>query len=136
MNNAYIAIFFICVIILNCFFYKYFDEHREGFNIKKAVNKVKNFNPAKLIDKALGGLIDELLGSVPILKDIAKKVKKKKGLFKKIGATFYGLFISLLTIIFVPIAAGIVLYLGYLLFIFILANIPLLFKPTPLLAGI
>ena len=77
MNNAYIAISLTCVIILNCFFYKYVSEQREGFNIKKAIDTVKNFNPAALIDKALGSLIDQLLGSVPILKDIAKKVKKK-----------------------------------------------------------
>lgn len=136
MNNVYIAISLVCIIILNCFFYKHIIKHQEGFNIKKAVDTVKNFNPAALIEKALGGLIDQLLGSVPILKEIAKKVKKKKGLFEKVGETFYQLFISLLTIIFLPLGALLCLYLAYQLFLIMLANIPLLFKPTTLLEGI
>tara|TARA_Y100000992_G_scaffold297824_1_gene261998 strand:- start:615 stop:893 length:279 start_codon:yes stop_codon:yes gene_type:complete len=90
----------------------------------------------KLIDRALGGIIDGLLGSVPLLKHIHIKVKKEDGLFDKIGTTFYEMFISLLTIIFLPIGAIACLYLAYQLFLIMLANIPLLFQPNSLLSYI
>ena len=98
--------------------------------------KREGFNPVKLIDRALGGIIDGLLGGVPILKDIHKKVKKKKGLSKKIKTTFYEMFISLLTIIFLPLGAILCMYLSYQLFLIMLANIPLLFQPNSLLSYI
>jgi hypothetical protein len=124
MNNTYLFISLLCIIILNCFWYAYGTRRREGFN------------PGKLIDRALGGIVDGLLGGVPILKDIHKKVKKKKGLSKKIETTFYELFISLLTIIFLPLGAVFCVYLSYQLFLIMLANIPMLFQPNSLLSFI
>ena len=124
MNNIYLFISLLCIIILNCFWYAYGTRTREGFN------------PGKLIDRALGGIVDGLLGGVPILKDIHKKVKKKKGLSKKIETTFYEFFISLLTIIFLPLGAVFCVYLSYQLFLAMLANIPLLFQPNSLLSFI
>lgn len=128
MNNNYLGISLICIIFLNCFLYleQRLFVKREGFD-------VGDFNPAKLIEKALGGIIDSLLGGVPILKDIHKKVKKKKGLLDKIGTTFFELFISLLTIIFLPLGAIACLYLAYQLFLMMMANIPVLFQPNSLL---
>lgn len=129
MKNIYLFISLLCIISLNCFFYKYITEQREGF-------KMDDLNPVTLVDKGLGKIIDSVLGGVPILKDISKKVKKEKGLVDKIMTTFYELFISLLNVIFIPIAALITLFLGHQLFVFMLSNIPLLFKPTSILAGI
>ncbi len=124
MNKIYLSISLLCIIILNFFSYAYVTRRREGFN------------PVKLIDRALGGIIDGLLGSVPLLKHIHIKVKKEDGLFDKIGTTFYEMFISLLTIIFLPIGAIACLYLAYQLFLIMLANIPLLFQPNSLLSYI
>tara|TARA_A100001011_G_C14321225_1_gene850759 strand:- start:3605 stop:4009 length:405 start_codon:yes stop_codon:yes gene_type:complete len=130
MSNIYFIVSLLCIIILNCFFYKYLSKQREGFSFG-------DLNPFKLVDKILGkllgGLIDKLLGSVPILRDIGKKVKKKEGLFEKIKETFYQLFISLLTIIFTPLAAIAVLYLAYQLMLFVIMNAHIMFQPNSLL---
>lgn len=142
MNKNYFFISLICIIFLNCFLYleqrlfvkrEGFDIGKIGKEISKITDFIKNFNPAELIEKALGGIIDSLLGGVPILKDIHKKVKKKKGLLDKIGTTFFELFISLLTIIFLPLGAIACLYLAYQLFLMMMANIPVLFQPNSLL---
>ena len=121
MNNIYLFISLLCIIILNCFWFAYITRTRryEGF-----------------IDRALGGIVDGLLGGPPILKDIHKKVKKKKKLGKKIETTFYEMFISLLTIIFLPLGSILCMYLSYQLFLIMLANIPLLFQPNSLLSYI
>lgn len=140
MNNIYLFISLLCIIILNCFLYAYGMRKREGFDIKKigreiskVTDFVKNFNPVKLIDIGLGKIIDSILGSIPLMKDIHKKVKKKKGLIDKIKTTFYEMFISLLTIIFLPLGAILCMYLSYQLFLIMLANIPMLFQPNSLL---
>ena len=72
MNNIYITISLLCIIILNCFLVinTYHKTQREGFDFN-------DLNPVKIIDNGLGKIIDAILGSIPILKDIAKKVKKK-----------------------------------------------------------
>jgi len=87
MNNIYLFISLLCIIFLNCFWRAYITKRREGFDIGKIGKEIgkftdfiKNFDPGKLIDEGLGKIIDSILGSVPILKDIHKKVKKKKGL--------------------------------------------------------
>lgn len=143
MNNFYLFISLICIIALNCFWYTHRFQRQEGFSIgkikkeiKKVTGFVKNFNPVKIIDEGLGKIIDAILGSIPVLKDIGKKVKKKKGLIDKIKTVFYELLILLLTFIFTPVAALITMFLCYQLFIFMISNIPLLFKPTSILAGI
>ena len=143
MNNIYLFISLLCIIFLNCFWRAYITKRREGFNICKIgreVGKVtyfvKNFDPGKLIDDGLGKIIDSILGSVPILKDIHKKVKKEKGFIDKFKTTFFELFISLLTIIFLPLGAFACLYLSYQLFLVMLANIPMLFQPNSLLSYI
>lgn len=122
MSNSYILISLICLIILNCFWSGCRNTRREGF-------KLSDLNPVKLVDKGLGKIIDSILGSIPILKDIHKKVKKKDGLISKIKTTFYELFISLLTIIFTPAAAILVLFLTYYFMMFVFSNSYLLFKP-------
>mgnify|MGYP001181239101 CR=1 FL=1 len=126
MSNIYFIISLLCIIILNCFLYHNTIGYREGFD-------ANNLNPVKLIDNVLGKLVDALLGSIPILKHIHKKVKKKRGLFAKIKATFYELFISLLTIIFTPLAAIAVLYLVYQLMLFVIMNVHVMFQPNSLL---
>jgi len=143
MNNIYLFISLLCIIILNCFWRAYITKRREGFNIGKigrevgkVTDFVKNFDPGKLIDEGLGKIIDSILGSVPILKDIHKKVKKEKGFIDKFKTTFFELFISLLTIIFLPLGAFACLYLSYQLFLVMLANIPMLFQPNSLLSYI
>ena len=119
MNNIYLFISLLCIIFLNCFWRTYVTKRREGFNIEKEIGKIgkigkeigkigkeigkftdfiKNFDPGKLIDEGLGKIIDSILGSVPILKDIHKKVKKEKRFIDKFKTTFFELFISLLTI--------------------------------------
>lgn len=124
MNNIYLFISLLCIIFLNCFWRAYITKRREGFD------------PGKLIDEGLGKIIDSILGSVPILKDIHKKVKKEKGFIDKFKTTFFELFISLLTIIFLPLGAFACLYLSYQLFLVMLANIPMLFQPNSLLSYI
>ena len=128
MNNIYITISLLCIIILNCFLVinTYHKTQREGFDFN-------NLNPAKWVEKILGKLIDAILGSIPILKDIAKKVRKEKGFFSKIKTTFFELFMSLMTIIFLPLSALFVLYLSYQLFLVMLSNLPMLFKPMSFL---
>jgi|TARA_B110000114_G_C14835303_1_gene294369 hypothetical protein len=126
MKNTYVAVLLICVIILNCVWRGHKNRRREGF-------KLDDLNPVKLVDKGLGKIIDSILGGIPFLKDIKKKVKKKKGLVDKIKTTFFELFISLLTIIFMPIAAISCLVLAYYLFLFMMSNIPLLFQPNSML---
>ena len=129
MNNTYLFISLLCIIILNCFWYAYGTRKREGF-------KFDDLNPVKLIDKGLGKIIDSILKSVPLMKDIHKKVKKEDGVIDKIKTTFYEMFISLLTIIFLPLGAILCLYLSYQLFLIMLANIPMLFQPNSLLSYI
>lgn len=129
MSNIYIYISLICLIVLNCFLFACESGQKEGFDIKKAIKVVENFNPIKMIDQALGKLIDNILGSIPILRDIHKKVKKEKGVIKKIHTTFYELFISLLTIIFTPAAALLVFFLAYNFMNFMFYNSHLLFQP-------
>jgi len=129
MNNTYLFISLLCIIILNCFWYAYGTRKREGF-------KLDDLNPVKLIDKGLGKIIDSILKSVPLMKDIYKKVKKEDGVIDKIKTTFYEMFISLLTIIFLPLGAILCLYLSYQLFLIMLANIPMLFQPNSLLSYI
>ena len=107
-----------------------------GREVGKVTDFVKNFDPGKLIDEVLGKIIDSILGSVPILKDIHKKVKKENGFIDKFKTTFFELFISLLTIIFLPLGAFVCLYLVYQLFLVMLANIPMLFQPNSLLSYI
>jgi hypothetical protein len=114
---------------LNCFWYYYKNVEREGF-------KISDLNPVKLVDKGLGKIVDSILGSIPLLKDIHKKVKKKSGLIQKIKTTFYELFISLLTIIFTPAAALLILFLAYNFMMFIISNSHLLFKPWASLKNI
>ena len=139
MSNNYIFVSLLCIIILNCFLIMRYSgkQQREGFNWDK-------LNPAKLIEESagdiidlmlmhLGLLLDQLLGSVPILKEIHKKVKKKVGLFTKIKTTFFEMFVSLMRLIFNPLAAILVLYLAYQLFLVIIANSHLLFQPNSLL---
>lgn len=121
MNNTYLFISLLCIISLNCFYDLYANRNQEGFNLD-------DLNPVKLVDKGLGKIVDLLLGGIPILKDIYKKVKKKDGLLSKLKTTFYELFISLLTIIFTPIASLVVLFLAYQLFLFMMSNLPLLFR--------
>ena len=129
MKNTYLFISLLCIIILNCYRCAFVKRKREGF-------KFDDINPVKLIDKVLGKIIDGLLGSVPILKDIHEKVKKKVGLFEKIGSTFYEMFISSFTIIFLSLGALACLYLGNQVFSLMLANIHLLFQPNSLLKDI
>lgn len=124
MKNIHIAFSLLCIIILNCFLFNHITRQREGFN------------PGKMIDRALGKLVDSILGSIKGLKEIAKKVKKKKGLVKKIKTAAFEMILLLLTIIFLPIAAIIALNLGFHTFTAMISNIPLLFKPTPLLEGV
>ena len=129
MSNIFIYISLVCLIILNCFWYYYKNVEREGF-------KISDLNPVKLVDKGLGKIVDSILGSIPLLKDIHKKVKKKSGLIQKIKTTFYELFISLLTIIFTPAAALLILFLAYNFMMFIISNSHLLFKPWASLKNI
>ena len=143
MNNFYLFIYLLCIIILNCFWHTHELPRREGFNvgkIKKDINKVtgfvKNFNPVKVIDVGLGKIIDSILGSIPILKIISKKVKKKKGLIDKIKTVFLELFILLLHSIFTPAAGLFTLFLGHQLILFIISNTHVLISPTSILAGI
>jgi len=136
MNNKYITLSLYCIIVINCLTVMTRTKPTEGFFGKKKGFSADDFNPAKLIDNALGELIDLLLGSVPILKDIHKKVEKKSGLFDKVFTTFYELFISLMSIIFTPIAAIVVMYLAFQLFLLLMYNIPLLFEPNYLLKDI
>jgi hypothetical protein len=89
-----------------------------------------------MVDKGLGSIIDSILGGVPFLKDIGKKVKKQKGLGDKIKTTFFELVMSLLTIIFMPIAAISCFVLSYYLFLFMMSNIPLLFQPNSMLKDV
>jgi hypothetical protein len=135
MSNIYISISLICLIILNCLLFTYETGPKEGFNIKKALRTVQKFNPAKMIDEALGKLIDTILGSIPIMKDIHKKVKKEKGLIKKIKTTFFELFISLMTIIFQPLAAMLVFTLAYYVGAFFVSSLYLLFQRWQSLAN-
>ena len=129
MNNHNINILLLCIIILNCFWYLHKTRGREGFDFE-------DLNPAKWVEKILGKLIDAILGSIPILKDIAKKVKKEKGFFAKVKTTFFELFISLLTIIFIPIAAVGCLFLAYQIFLSAPAIVSFLIKPNEILRGI
>lgn len=122
MSIFYINISLVCLIVLNCFWCGYRNRQREGF-------KLSDLNPVKLVDKGLGKIIDSILGSIPILKHIHKKVKKKSGLINKIKATFYELFISLLTIIFTPVAALLVIFLAYNFMMFIFSNSHVLLTP-------
>lgn len=128
MNEKYIFVSLVCIIILNCFLVinNYHIRQKEGFDFD-------NLNPAKWVDKILGKLVDGLLGSVPVLKDIHKKVKKEKGLFEKISTTFFELFMSLMAIIFLPLSALFVLFLSYQFFLVIMSNMPMIFKPASFL---
>tara|TARA_Y100000389_G_scaffold177526_1_gene189851 strand:- start:1462 stop:1860 length:399 start_codon:yes stop_codon:yes gene_type:complete len=128
MNNIYITISLLCIIVLNCFLVinTYHKTQQEGFDFN-------DMNPAKWVEKILGKIIDAILGSIPIIKDIAKKVKKEKGLFSKITTLFFELFMSLMTIIFLPLSALFVLYLSYQLFLVMMSNLPMLFKPMSFL---
>lgn len=129
MNNNHINISLLCIIILNCFWYLHKTRGQEGFDFE-------DLNPAKWVEKLLGKLIDAVLGSVPILKDIAKKVKKEKGFFAKIKTTFFELFMSLLTIIFIPVAAVGCLVLAYQIFLSAPVIVSFLLKPNEILRGI
>ena len=89
-----------------------------------------------MIDEALGKLIDTILGSIPIMKDIHKKVKKGKGIDQKIKTTFFELFISLMTIIFQPLAAMLVFIVSILRFgAFFVSSLYLLFQRWQSLAN-
>lgn len=136
MNNIYLFISLLCIIFLNCVRIDYVTRRREGFDIGKIGKFIQNFDPGKLIDEGLGKIIDSILGSVPIMKDIHKTVKKKRGFVEKFKTTFFELFISLLTIIFLPLGAVLCVYLSYQLFLVMLANIPMLFQPNSLLSYI
>jgi len=125
MKNTYIFISLICIIFLNTFGVHYYLAHRrrEGFNIGKAIDR--------LLGKLVDGLVKGMIGG-----DIYKAVKKKKGFGKKLETLFSQLFIALLTIIFLPIGAIICFALLYQLFVFIIANIPVLFKPSSFMSFI
>ena len=137
MSNNYFIISLLCIIILNCFLDRGIIGYREGFD---PTDLLPQKHVAKLItkpfDMLLGKLVDNLLGSVPILKHIHKKVKKENGAFDKIRTAFYELFISLLTIIFTPLAAIAVLFLLYQLMLFMMMNGHLMFQPNSMLKNI
>lgn len=124
-NNTYLFTCLLALIVINIFWCYYNKHQREGFSMD-------DLNPVKLIDKVLGKMVDGLLGSVPILDFIHKKVKKEDGLFKKIGLTFWELFLALMTIIFLPMAAILVLYLVFLFCTSVLVPLMMRFFTTPI----
>ena len=104
MDNPHLSIVLIILIVINATWGCCKNTTSEGFSLDK-------INPVKLIDRALGKLVDSALKSNKDLKPVYLKVKKERSLLNKIKTTIFELFILLLTIIFMPIAAIFCLYL-------------------------